>query len=136
MGNFNHKYLMYVRKFLNLEKNSGTASILASIVCKGYNHKDVNKDEDYDYVNTELVISDCGKSINLSFDMEDEEEYVNGVYKLETLITTLKEFKEAFIQGREIHLKIKDRRRKEQKERMEEEKAESVLDTMLDVLAT
>jgi len=78
------KQVFYARKFLNKRGVNGLAAVLAAIYV-GEN-----------YIDAELTISDCSRSINLDVWSDDEQGYKIILNKLETLIDTLSDFKEAY----------------------------------------
>lgn len=76
----------YVREWLNKEGHHSVAFILASI--------DVDESRwGGRYSDSSIIISDCNRQIELTFDTNCEESFENSLYKLNILIKTLKEFK-------------------------------------------
>jgi hypothetical protein len=82
-------YRYYRRTFINRPGYHATAFVFATVSCAG-------ADDEYG-PHCELVIADCSRSISLSIDTGNEESRANTLYKLDTLITTLTEFRAAYI---------------------------------------
>ncbi|MCA1799746.1 MAG: hypothetical protein LC650_00445 [Actinobacteria bacterium] len=83
-----HSYIR--REFLNREGHHTLASILATILA--------SKKEVKTWMDAEIVITDCYRAITLEFDAYDKEDYENSVEKLDKLISTLTEFREAYVE--------------------------------------
>jgi hypothetical protein len=54
----------------------------------------------------EFKISDCSSTITLSFYLDKDEDYENGIHKINTMINHLEEFKEAFERGGKLYLEL------------------------------
>lgn len=80
-------YEYYRRRWLNKAGHESTAFVYATLA-KGYLDGDV-------------TISDCTRQITLSFYANNKEAYENGLEKLDRLIKTLVEFREAYIKSYE-----------------------------------
>ena len=75
------------RALLNLPGHESTAAIVAEITRPSAEYPDIT-----------LVISDCSRVIHLSFDRggtPDERE--NNLYKVDTLISVLREFRKGLV---------------------------------------
>lgn len=93
----------YRRSFLNRPGHHATAFIYATVPC-------TKPDDDEDTCYPTLTIADCSRSISLSIDCESEDAMNNSLYKLDMLITSLTEFREAVRIECEIQKK-RDRRK-------------------------
>lgn len=82
-------YRYYRRSFINRPGFHATAFVFATVSRTGA--------DDSQAPHFELVIADCSRSISLSIDAYGEECRANTLYKLDTLITTLTEFRAAYI---------------------------------------
>lgn len=81
-------YRYYRRTFLNRPGHHASAFIYATVSC--------TKADDQECASFELTIGDCYRSISLSIDAYSQEAATNSLYKLDTLIETLTEYREAF----------------------------------------
>ena len=106
-----NKMIFNVRRFLNRKNHHSTAFIygyLSKTFSKGEKNKKtgkMNKDELwFDY---ELKISDCDRMISLCIDTHDKSSIKNTLFKLDTLINTLLEFRKVYTKEMEIYLKLK-----------------------------
>lgn len=81
-------YRYYRRSFLNRPGFHASAFVFATVTS--------TKADDETGCDTELTIADCHRSICLSIECYSEESAANSLYKLDTLIETLTEFREAF----------------------------------------
>lgn len=54
-----------------------------------------------------IIISDCSKVISLDFSFSDEEEFDNSIFKIDTMIEVLNNFKRDLIQARDLFLNEK-----------------------------
>jgi hypothetical protein len=68
---------LYIRKFINKPGNHTVASVLASV----------------DRGGCTFIISDCDRTIKLDFNTYKEDGRKNAIYKAQTLIDILTEFK-------------------------------------------
>lgn len=118
------KYLFYKRSFLNLEKFHSIGTIFGYIKLSKWKRskddKEPIKDEEYNSIDVQLTISDCSKSINLSVELDNNDDYANTIYKLETLISSLTEFKVKLELAKSINNKI-DKRRLEENNKLKDE---------------
>lgn len=69
------------RALLNLPGHHSTAAVVAEV-----------RNEHTCFVQ----ISDCQRAVNLEFDMYSQDDYANGVFKIDTLIATLTTFRKAY----------------------------------------
>lgn len=60
-------------------------------------------------VHVEMKISDCSDKITLNFYFEDEEDHENNLYKIDTMINHLKEFKRALERSSKLYFKLKEK---------------------------
>jgi hypothetical protein len=75
------------RALLNLPGHQSTACIVAEI--------DLETDRSYpDYT---FKISDCDRSISLDFNFNSEAERENNLYKIDTLISVIREFRKGIV---------------------------------------
>lgn len=81
-------YRFYTRRFLNKRGHHAGGYILAFV-------EDTSKrTKDSDWTDIEFVLADCGRQINLSFEVAADE-LANSLYKVDVLIDTLARFREA-----------------------------------------
>ena len=82
----------YTRRFLNRRGHHAGAYVLASV-------EDTSRraPDDDGWVETELVMSDCGRQIRLDFDV-DRAGLANSLHKLDVLIDTLTRFRAALVE--------------------------------------
>lgn len=85
------QHTFYRRRFLNRPKFQSGAHVIAEVERQVYNGN-------VDYYHT-LRISDCNRVV--SFDLSDSSsaERRNALFKLDTLISTLEDFREAVIES-------------------------------------
>jgi hypothetical protein len=112
----NKDKIVFARQaFLNLPGHNSTAAIVASIT-----QGELNEHEDNQTVDVELHISDCNRTISFDFDLYNKAERENALYKVETIISVLTEFrdeiKKASKHQTKFELKYKKRRLKELEE--------------------
>jgi hypothetical protein len=75
------------RALLNQPGHQSTAAIVAEI----------DLDSSTRYPDFTFQISDCTRSINLDVDFNDADDRANNIYKLDTMISVLKEFRKGVI---------------------------------------
>jgi len=96
---------VYSRKdFLNLPFHDSDASIFTCI------KENSDNSETPIWYGIDCKIKDCTHLITLSFGIRDDEMYKNSLYKLDTMIQHLIEFKDALIKEKahyETNLKLK-----------------------------
>lgn len=106
------------KEFLNLPGQEEMASILAQVKLQDYWGDEENEYRHIDYT---LIISDCNKQIRLDFDHDDEYDQENSLFKLDTLINTLSEFRSALVDEFKIQNEFKLKREEKKKRDAEEE---------------
>ena len=112
--------LIYARKeFLNLPGQESVANIVTHIKIENWG----NNDELYRNTSYTLDITDCTDVIHLSIDHEDEYDRENGLYKLDTLISVLTDFRGELVKEFEIQADLQAKR----KLKKEKEEAEAAL---------
>lgn len=97
-------YRYYRRSFINRPGFHATAFVFATVTS--------TKADDEDGSYFELTIADCSRSISLSIDCHSEESAANSLYKLDALIETLTEFREAFKEECKIQQERESRKNK------------------------
>lgn len=84
MGNKKEKTLFAKSALLNIAGHNSTAAISATVI------------HDYgDNPSVELQLTDCYRAINYDFSLHEEEDRENTLYKLDTMIGILTEFRDA-----------------------------------------
>jgi hypothetical protein len=84
-------YRYYTRRFLNKRGFHAGAYVLALV-------EDTSKrQDDRVWTDVELTISDCGRQISLSFDVQPSD-LANSLYKLDVLLSTLSRFRAALVE--------------------------------------
>ena len=94
------------REFLNLPGHHSMANIVASIT--KYRDEDVEKGQRW--IDIHLGIADCNRTITLSIDYDGEEDRKNALHKVDTLIDTLTEFREALEKELKYQARLERRR--------------------------
>lgn len=111
------------QEFLNLPGKNSTAAIVAHII-----QNEMNAEEDSQRVDVELHISDCIRTIDFDFEVNSDYNRENALYKLDTLIKVLTEFRTELTKvckhQQRLEKKYK-RRRLAELEKEEAEKAKS-----------
>ena len=110
------KVIFSKREFLNLPGHHSMANIVASIT----KDRDDDIEKGNRWVDIHLGVADCSRTISLAFDYYTKEDRDNALHKVDTMINTLTEFREAL----EKELKYQNRleRRRERLRKEEEEK--------------
>ena len=111
-----NKVIFSKREFLNLPGHHSMANIVADI--KKYSG-DEEKGERW--IEIHVGIADCNRTISLAFDYDDKEGRDNSLHKVDTLINTLTEFREALEKELKYQARL-ERRRKRLKEEEEKKK--------------
>lgn len=101
------KVIFNKREFLNLPGHHSMANIVASIV-KYRDGGDPEKGERW--IDIQLGIADCSRTITLSIDHESKEDRENALHKVDTLISTLSEFREALEKELKYQNRLEKRR--------------------------
>jgi hypothetical protein len=90
---------LYRRRFLNKPHHHSTALVLAEITETERKPSPVDeskgKPNTY-YLSCDFTISDCSRSINLSFDAENESAIRNSLSKIKNLKKVIEDFEQAF----------------------------------------
>lgn len=84
------EYLYEIREFLNLPGSHAGAYIIANV-------EDTKGERGYPYLS--LTISDCSRQIHLAFDLDSSEARRNDFHKIDLLINTLTDFRQAMVQA-------------------------------------
>lgn len=103
------------KEFLNLPAQNGMANVVAYIIKSEYGRTD----ELYRHVDVKLDFADCSRVVNMSIDLDDEYSRENAIYKVDTLLSVLTDFREALIK------EVKYQRRLERKRARRKEKEET-----------
>ena len=113
--NMTKEYVYYKREFLNKSPSTGTASILFSIFAEP-EFRGMSP-------NVCFQISDCHKQISLDLHVFESQDYENNIHKLDLLLQSIQEFKDAYVQhiGSKIDLMKELEERKRLKEKKEKE---------------
>lgn len=112
-----NKIIFSKREFLNLPGHHSMANIVADITkYRG----DEEKGERW--INIHLGIADCNRTITLAIDYEDVEERKNALHKVDTLINTLTEFREALNKELKYQNRLERRRKRIQEEEEKKKK--------------
>ena len=85
-----HRY--YTRRFLNRRGHHAGAYVLASV-----EDTTRRKPDDDAWVETDFVLSDCGRQIQLDFDV-DPAGLPNSLHKVDVLLDTLTRFRAALVE--------------------------------------
>jgi len=86
------KDVIFERKeFLNLAGHNGMANIVAQIVGNEYN----NDDGLYRYAECKLDFADCSRVISMDIDLGDDYSRENALFKLDTMLDVLTEYRDA-----------------------------------------
>lgn len=110
--NMNKKFVYYKREFLNKPPHSGTASLLFSIFAEP-EFRGMSP-------NVCFQISDCHRQISLDLHVFESEDYENNIHKLDLLLQSIQEFKNAYVEH--IGSKIELMKEKEEKKKLKEKK--------------
>jgi len=93
------------KEFLNLPGHESTAAIVTHIKTP-YKHG---------YTEVVLDISDCSRVISMSMDLEDELSRENAIFKVDTLIDVLNDFKVALVKECKVAAKKEEKDKKKKK---------------------
>jgi hypothetical protein len=96
-----HKYLK-TRRFLNNSQGIGAMQCQVSRTSYG-------KDPEYGYVDADISISDCHRSIVLDFSMHDKKDAAQRLAKIDQLIVDMVKFQTALKQAADDFIKDKDK---------------------------
>lgn len=93
--------IFYRRDFLNKDFYNSDASIFSNI------YFEVSEDNKLKWENISLKIRDCNNTINLELSVEDEGVFENSLFKIDTMISHLKDLKVGLISAR-IYKELKE----------------------------
>jgi hypothetical protein len=100
-------YRVRIRKFLNLQGFNAGAYILAEV------EDSSASDDDRPYVDVNLTLADCSRSVSFDFDIGSAPARRNSLRKLNVMIDSLLEFREALVAEAELakRRELQERRR-------------------------
>lgn len=102
MYNSKSKEIGAKRVFLNeLFEVSLNSSMAYCVKVHSY-HEELRNQDLFDDSDIQFVITDCGKQINLDFDIDSKEKMRNSLFKLDTIISTCEEMKKDIKVARKI----------------------------------
>lgn len=87
------------------------ANIVTHIVKSDYGIRD----DLHRHVDCKLDFADCSRVVNMAIDLDDEYSRENAIYKVDTLISVLTDFREALIKEAKYQRRL-ERKRARQKE--------------------
>jgi hypothetical protein len=95
------------RNFLNLPDQISLTSLIAyKVRLRDYDYKyDKEEEEDPDKYNTfdiTLVFKDCNNTVDFDFDIKTEEGMENSLYKIDTMINTLSNFRQKLLEAKKL----------------------------------
>jgi hypothetical protein len=110
------------KEFLNLPGHNGMANVVASIVTNRWGKPETDDDGNLLRRNTEyqLDFADCDRKVSMDIDDDDEYSRENALYKVDTLIDVLTEFRDALEKELKYQHRL-EKRRKRHKEKQEKE---------------
>lgn len=118
-GNF-EKRIGHRKEFLNLDYLISLKSSIGYTVKVSAWGEELTKEKLCNCADIEFSIADCHKYISLDFNIDDDENMVNSLHKLDVIINTCKEMRKDLKTARlEI---IKGIKRQEELTKIEEEK--------------
>ena len=100
------KLIFCKREFLNMPGHHSMANIVTSIT--KYRDEDIEKG--HRYVEIHVGIADCSRTITVAWDYDDEADRKNSLHKIDTLINTLTEFREALEKELKYQARLERRR--------------------------
>ncbi len=110
------------KEFLNLPGHNGMANIVASIVAWGGKPK---TDDDGNIlrrgVSYKLDFADCSRVISMDIDDDTEYNRENALYKVDTLIDVLTDFRGALEKEMKYQRRLERRRKRHEEEKKEKE---------------
>jgi len=106
------KTIFSKREFLNLPGHHSMANIVVHIVKD--REEDVEKGNRW--IDIHLGIADCTRSVTFAMDYYTKEQRDNAMYKVDTLINTLTEFREALEKELKYQARLERRRERIKKE--------------------
>ena len=106
------------RAFLNEPYMTSLSSCISYTIIARSHNEAIRKEGLYDYASIEFSISDCSRNIYLDFNIDNEEEMKNSLFKLDTIIETCMAMKEDLkIARKEIRKGITFREQLDKKEK-------------------
>lgn len=94
--------IFYRRDFLNKDFYHSDASIFSNI------YFDVSEGSKLKWEEISLKIRDCSNRINLELSVKDEGSFENSLYKIDTMISHLKDLKVGLISARERYKELNE----------------------------
>lgn len=94
------------KEFLNLPAQNGMANVVAHIVKSDYG----TKDELYRHIDVKLDFADCSRVVSMAIDLDDEYSRENAIYKVDTLLSVIKDFREALIKEAKYQRRLERKR--------------------------
>ena len=73
-----------------------------------YTQVTVYRDREYCDLNISCKIRDCERTVGLAFSANDDKDYQNSLYKIDTIIRNLTNLKEGITKGYELKQKLKN----------------------------
>jgi len=105
------KQIFSKRAFINKEGYHSNANVSSNITRNDFGHNGF-------YATYKL--SDCRRTVELSIDLDDLEEYENTIYKLDQILSTTESFRKEILKLKpEIEEIVKKRKLEEEKEKKE-----------------
>ena len=100
------------KEFLNLPGHNGMANVIASIVKSNWGEDKTDEDGNVTSRSVEykLDFADCDRRISMEIDDYDEYTRENAMYKVDTLIETLTEFRTALMKELKYQHRLEKRR--------------------------
>ena len=93
------------KNFLNLPDQISLTSFIAyKVELRDYGYKN-DKEEDSDKYSTfdiTLEFKDCSNSVDFDFDIKTKEGMKNSLYKIDTMINTLSNFRQKLLEARKL----------------------------------
>jgi transposase len=113
------KDVIFERKeFLNLPGHNGMANIVAQIV--GNNYK--SDGEEYRSAYCKLDFADCSRVISMDIDLDDEYNRENALFKIDTLIDVLTEYRDVVEKEAKYQKRLERKRERIKAEKKAKEK--------------
>lgn len=113
------KVIFSKREFLNLPGHHSMANIVTSIT----KERDDDVEKGNRWVDIHLGIADCSRTISLVIDYYTKEDRQNALHKVDTMINTLTEFREALEKELKYQNRLECRRNRLEEEKKKAEEA-------------
>lgn len=94
--------IFHRKDFLNKDFYNSDASIFSNI------YFEVSKDNKLKWDDISLKVRDCSNTVNLELSVEDEGSFENSLFKIDTMISHLKDLKVGLISARERYKELKE----------------------------